>query len=168
MSHLEKKVIHSWKVPLFYGTSCAIQGLDDWDFVGLNDFNANIRWFNVDSRSIIATVNQTAGKAASALNKAISIRSILSVVFRVYTFSFCRLDVWRKWTTLFKAGWWWGYEKISWFGRTSHLCQRTTSSDFRRWCRTNVPKSCLASFTEYLSVEYHRSRTYWLLEVHRY
>ncbi len=47
-------------------------GLDDWDFVGLNDFNANIRWFNVDSRSIIATVNQTAGKAASALNKAIS------------------------------------------------------------------------------------------------
>ncbi|CAF1044932.1 unnamed protein product [Adineta steineri] len=46
--------------------------LDDWDFVGLNDFNANIRWFNVDSRSIIATVNQTAGKAASALNKAIN------------------------------------------------------------------------------------------------
>jgi len=49
------------------------EGLDDWDFVGLGDFNANIRWFNVDSRSIIATVNQTAGKAASALNKAISI-----------------------------------------------------------------------------------------------
>ncbi|CAF2746620.1 unnamed protein product [Rotaria sp. Silwood2] len=48
------------------------EGLDDWDFVGLNDFNANIRWFNVDSRSIIATVNQTAGKAASALNKAIN------------------------------------------------------------------------------------------------
>ncbi|CAF1345678.1 unnamed protein product [Rotaria sordida] len=46
--------------------------LDDWDFIGLNDFNANIRWFNVDSRSIIATVNQTAGKAASALNKAIN------------------------------------------------------------------------------------------------
>ncbi|UJR25577.1 hypothetical protein I4U23_006922 [Adineta vaga] len=48
------------------------EALDDWDFVGLNDFNANIRWFNVDSRSIIATVNQTAGKAASALNKAIN------------------------------------------------------------------------------------------------
>ncbi|CAM4947251.1 unnamed protein product [Rotaria socialis] len=48
------------------------EGLDDWDFIGLNDFNANIRWFNVDSRSIIATVNQTAGKAASALNKAIN------------------------------------------------------------------------------------------------
>jgi hypothetical protein len=51
-------------------------GLDDWDFVGLNDFNANIRWFNVDSRSIIATVNQTAGKAASALNKAISMNQM--------------------------------------------------------------------------------------------
>ncbi|CAF3329296.1 unnamed protein product [Rotaria sp. Silwood1] len=48
------------------------EGLDDWDFIGLNDFNANIRWFNVDSRSIIATVNHTAGKAASALNKAIN------------------------------------------------------------------------------------------------
>jgi hypothetical protein len=52
-------------------------GFDDWDFVGLNDFNANIRWFNVDSRSIIATVNQTAGKAATALNKAISMNQIL-------------------------------------------------------------------------------------------
>lgn len=50
--------------------------LDDWDFIGLNDFNSNIRWFNVDSRSIIATVNQTAGKAASALNKAISMHSM--------------------------------------------------------------------------------------------
>jgi hypothetical protein len=49
-----------------------VLGFDDWDFIGLNDFNANIRWFNVDSRSILATVNQTAGKAASALNRAIS------------------------------------------------------------------------------------------------
>ena len=47
-------------------------GLDDWDFIGLNDLNANIRWFNVDSRSIIATVNETAEKATTALNKAIS------------------------------------------------------------------------------------------------
>lgn len=49
-----------------------LSGLDEWDFVGLNDFNSNIRWFNVDSRSFIATVNQTAGKAASAFNKAMS------------------------------------------------------------------------------------------------
>jgi len=46
--------------------------LDDWDFIGMNDLNANMRWFQVDSRSIIATVNQTAGKAASALNRAIN------------------------------------------------------------------------------------------------
>ncbi|CAF0917215.1 unnamed protein product [Adineta ricciae] len=57
---------------LRYDVTPREEGLDDWDFVGLNDFNANIRWFNVDSRSIIATVNQTAGKAASALNKAIN------------------------------------------------------------------------------------------------
>jgi hypothetical protein len=60
---------------------CFSSGLDDWDFVGLNDFNANIRWFNVDSRSIIATVNHTAGKAASALNKAISMNRMLLFFF---------------------------------------------------------------------------------------
>ncbi len=63
-------------ISLFIETFDFFLGLDDWDFVGLNDFNANIRWFNVDSRSIIATVNQTAGKAASALNKAISTNQI--------------------------------------------------------------------------------------------
>ncbi len=48
------------------------EGLDDWDFVAFNDMGSNIRWFNVDNRSIIATVNPTTGKKASALNKAIS------------------------------------------------------------------------------------------------
>ncbi|CAF1638831.1 unnamed protein product, partial [Adineta ricciae] len=47
-------------------------GLEDWDFVAHNDFSANIRWFNVDKRSIIATINPTAGKKPSALNKAIN------------------------------------------------------------------------------------------------
>ena len=47
-------------------------GLEDWDFVAHNDFSANIRWFNVDKQSIIATINPTTGKKPSALNKAIS------------------------------------------------------------------------------------------------
>ena len=63
---------------LRYDLASRDEGLDDWDFVALNDFNANIRWFNVDSRSIIATVNQTAGKAASVLNRAISKHRVLS------------------------------------------------------------------------------------------
>ncbi|CAM4983532.1 unnamed protein product [Rotaria socialis] len=46
--------------------------LDDWDFVAVNDFNTSIRWFNVDNRSIIATVKPPVGKKASALNKAIN------------------------------------------------------------------------------------------------
>ncbi|CAF0786836.1 unnamed protein product [Adineta ricciae] len=47
-------------------------GLEDWDFVAHNDFSANIRWFNVDKQSIIATINPTTGKKPSALNKAIN------------------------------------------------------------------------------------------------
>jgi len=53
-----------------------LKGLDDWDFVALNDYSSNIRWFNVDNRSIIATVNPTAGKKSSKLNKAISMFKI--------------------------------------------------------------------------------------------
>ena len=48
------------------------EGLDDWDFVAMNDFSTNIRWFNVDKQSVIATGRQTAGKAATTLDKAIS------------------------------------------------------------------------------------------------
>jgi hypothetical protein len=68
---IENKEVFNWINSVVYRNVCFLD-FDDWDFVGLNDFNANIRWFNVDSQSIIATVNQTAGKAASALNKAIS------------------------------------------------------------------------------------------------
>jgi archaellum biogenesis ATPase FlaH len=53
------------------------EGLDDWDFVALNDFSTNIRWFNVDNRSIIATVNQSTVKQTSTLNKAISMCEVL-------------------------------------------------------------------------------------------
>ncbi|CAF0848812.1 unnamed protein product [Rotaria sp. Silwood1] len=56
---------------LSYELSPQEEGLDDWDFVALNDLSTNIRWFNVDNRSIIATVKPTAGKTPSALNKAI-------------------------------------------------------------------------------------------------
>jgi hypothetical protein len=48
-----------------------ISGLDDWDFIALNDASSNMRWFNVDNRSIIATVNSTASKKTSTLHKAI-------------------------------------------------------------------------------------------------
>jgi hypothetical protein len=68
---IENKEVFNWINSVVYRNVCFLD-FDDWDFVGLNDFNTNIRWFNVDSQSIIATVNQTAGKAASALNKAIS------------------------------------------------------------------------------------------------
>jgi hypothetical protein len=54
-----------------------IVGLDDWDFVPMNDINSNIRWFNVDNRSIIATVKSTTGKKSSTLHKAISMWEII-------------------------------------------------------------------------------------------
>ncbi len=77
MNYQIKRKVFDEILSTIYRSFGHFSGLDDWDFIGLNDFNANIRWFNVDSRSIIATVNQTAGKAASALNKAISMNRML-------------------------------------------------------------------------------------------
>ncbi|CAF0949113.1 unnamed protein product [Rotaria sordida] len=57
---------------LSYELTLQEENLDDWDFIALNDFSTNIRWFNVDDRSIIATVKPTVGKKPSTLNKAIS------------------------------------------------------------------------------------------------
>lgn len=48
-------------------------GLEDWDLVPTDDFNTNIRCFNVDSSSIIATVKPIEQKKPSALKKTISI-----------------------------------------------------------------------------------------------
>ncbi|CAF1256736.1 unnamed protein product, partial [Didymodactylos carnosus] len=67
-----QNVIQESCLKLRYELTHREDGLDDWDFIHIGDFGSNIRWFSVDSRSIIATVNQTAGKAASALNKAIN------------------------------------------------------------------------------------------------
>lgn len=46
--------------------------LEDWDFIATNDCASNIRWLNVDNRSIIATVKQRPSKTLSTLNRAIS------------------------------------------------------------------------------------------------
>jgi hypothetical protein len=66
-----KNVNNGSYLRLRYELTIREDNLEDWDFVPLNDFNSNIRWFNVDNRSIIATVKSTTGKKSSALHRAI-------------------------------------------------------------------------------------------------
>ncbi|CAF2580692.1 unnamed protein product [Rotaria sp. Silwood2] len=89
------------------------EDLDDWDFIALNDFSTNIRWFNVDNRSIIATVKPTTGKKTSALNKAISL----------YTVIFCK-------KRLFNS-----IEFIDWMygGHERHSSKPVDENDFRKF-----------------------------------
>ncbi|CAF1421397.1 unnamed protein product [Adineta steineri] len=47
-------------------------GLDDWDFVAINDCSTTIRWLYVDNKSIIATVRSPIEKKPSKFSKAIN------------------------------------------------------------------------------------------------
>jgi len=63
----------------FSGMIRYCSGLEDWDLVPTDNFNANIRCFNVDSSSIIATIKPIEQKKPSTLKKTIS---MLKYLFR--------------------------------------------------------------------------------------
>lgn len=124
---------------------------EDWDFVPSNDCGTNIRCFNVDSRSIIATVNQRQNKTSSTLNRAIStLKCSFLLDRRISNETSFRLDVRRSWTPNSKTRSWKWFQVLFRSGWSIDLCQWVTTSDLWRRCGSIHPQIRLALFIEYI------------------